>query len=811
MSVESTAKLFTPIRIGDVQLRHRIVLAPLTRLRVDPSTNAILPMVKEYYEQRASTPGTFLITEGTVIAEKAGVYKLPTDGTLHSSKPRLGSLHSASPGIWSDAQIVAWREVTDAVHERGSFIYCQLFAMGRAATAPELADPNVDFDLISASAIPLPGETIIPRAMTIEDIQEYVQLFVQAAKNAVQRAGFDGVEVHAANGYLLDAFLQDTANQRTDIYGGSPENRTRLLLEIVTATARAIGESKVGVRISPWSTFQGMLMADPIPTFTHLVRALREFPRLAYLHMIEPRVVGDSDVDVLNHSHSNEFIRDLWGGRTLISAGGYNRATALDRAERGEIIAFGRAFLANPDLPVRLEKNIHLTKGDRRTYYSPTAEGYTTYPVAKLTAAPELNLNAFSHRHKSQQPSAPMTARTKPRGRRRPMQLPPEICAKICESVGRKDLVTLCRTCRLFGHQAQRLIYRTVDLSHRTPRALRSWCSAVTRHPELAERVHALSLGLPSDLSFSSDAAKIARALSKCVNLKELSIHPDDSGPFGARYESKSSSIQGWIITKCPFRLTKFSNSYFKLSFIAQFWTPQSDIRVLGIPTCTTEFPLYDDQLPNLIALEVGDVSALPVDRPLQRIQLRWGRYVAASLDQLSVLGRYSATLTTLNLLQTTVTQRISTRQILEKVARCVPGLLHLGITETDEYTKASVADRFSDACPINVLAKFTKMETFVLYCQTITGFHDPILAHTYELNKLPSLRIFGLAIMNACPTLRRADIGSRIYPPTDDFWYHTRSERNDLACTLTRRSSTGEVEDVCAMQFDFHAVAMFM
>ncbi|KAJ7249151.1 hypothetical protein B0H12DRAFT_1122911, partial [Mycena haematopus] len=217
-----------------------------------------------------------------------------------------------------------------------------------------------------------------------------------------------------------------------------------------------------------------------------------------------------------------------------------------------------------------------------------------------------------------------MTARAKPRakprrGRRRPMQLPPEICAKICEDVGRKDLVTLCRTCRLFGDQAQRLIYRTVDLSHRTPHALRSWCSAVTRHSQLAERAHALSLGLPSDLPFSSDAANIARALSKCVNLKELSIHPEDSGPFGARYESQMSSIQGWIITNCPFRLTKFSNSYFKISFMAQFWTPQSDIRILGIPTCTKNFPIYDDQLPNLIALEIGDVRALPVDRPLQR------------------------------------------------------------------------------------------------------------------------------------------------------------------------------------------------
>ncbi|KAJ7856298.1 FMN-linked oxidoreductase [Mycena leptocephala] len=357
------AKLFTPIQVGNVQLRHRVVQAPMTRLRVDPSTNVIFPIVKEFYGQRASTPGTLVISE---------------------DKSHLAGAHAASPGIWSDAQIAAWREVTDAVHARGSFIYCQLFAMGRAATAPELADPNVEFDLVSASAIPLPGETITPRALTVEEIQEYVSIFVQAAKNAVDRAGFDGVEIHAANGYLLDAFLQDTANQRTDAYGGSPENRARMLLEVVSATAQAIGESKIGVRISPWSSFQGMLMEDPVPTFTHVVRALREVPRLAYLHIVEPRVEGATTVEASAHNagHSNDFIRELWGARTLISAGGYTRAQALDRAERGEIIAFGRLFLANPDLPLRLEKDIPLMKGDRSTYYVPTVEGYTTYPFA---------------------------------------------------------------------------------------------------------------------------------------------------------------------------------------------------------------------------------------------------------------------------------------------------------------------------------------------------------------------------------------------------------------------------------------------
>ncbi|KAJ6622118.1 hypothetical protein B0H10DRAFT_2015317 [Mycena sp. CBHHK59/15] len=393
------------------------------------------------------------------------------------------------------------------------------------------------------------------------------------------------------------------------------------------------------------------------------------------------------------------------------------------------------------------------------------------------------------------------------RPRRSTMQLPPEICAKICEDVGPKDRVTLCRTSRLFGDQAQRLIYRTVDLSHCTHRALLSWCLAVTRHSQLAERVHALSLGLPGDLSFSSDAGKIARALSRCLNLKELSIHHDTSGPFGARYESQLSSIQGWIITKCPFRLTKFSNSYFKNSFISQFWTPQSDIHILAIPNCTNNFPGYDDQLPNLIALEVGDVRGLPVDRALQRIQLRWGRYTAGNLDQLSALSRYSATLTTLNLLQTAVTQCISTLQIFEKVARELPGLFHFGITEIDEYTK--VADRFSEDSPINVLAKFTQLKTFVIYCQNITGFYDFTLDRVYELDDLPSLGTFGLAIMKACPTLRRADVGSRIFSATGPEDWYPRSRRQELACTLTR-TSNGKIELDYGTRFDFHAVAMF-
>ncbi|KAK7024803.1 FMN-linked oxidoreductase [Favolaschia claudopus] len=382
-------KLFTPIQLNsDIQLQHRVVHAPMTRFRVDGETGVILPIVKEYYTQRASTPGTLLISEGTVFAKKGGGVYIPF--TPENAGRFTGVAHGAWPGMWSAEQAAAWKEVTQAVHSQNSFIFCQIFGMGRAATPEILDHPDIGkFDLVSASAIPLPGSSIVPRELTTAEVKEYVQLFVESAKNAMS-AGFDGVEAHCANGYLVDSFLQDVSNDRTDEYGGSIENRARLILEIVRETARAIGENKVGVRISPWSTFQGMLMDDPIPTFTYLVRTLRdEFPNLAYLHVIEPRISGTDQAALSsqNAHHSNDFIREIWKGKPLISAGGHTRASALEHGERGELVAFARGFLANPDLPVRLLNDISLTKGDRSKYYVNTVEGYTTYPVAGVVSA----------------------------------------------------------------------------------------------------------------------------------------------------------------------------------------------------------------------------------------------------------------------------------------------------------------------------------------------------------------------------------------------------------------------------------------
>ncbi|KAJ7143656.1 FMN-linked oxidoreductase [Mycena filopes] len=368
-----SSQLFLPITIGRLSLAHRVVLAPLTRLKGDAKHVPMLPLVKEYYTQRASTPGTLLISESTVIAAKAGGY------------PNM-------PGIWSPEQINAWKEVVDSVHARGSFIFLQLLALGRGSIPAVLASEDPTFPFVSASDIPVdPAAEVRPRALTAVEITEYVELYAQAARNAIE-AGFDGVEIHGANGCLVDQFIQDVSNNRTDNYGGSVVNRARFVLEVVHAVTAAIGEDRTAIRFSPWSPFQGMGMADPVPTFTHVVSELkRRHPALAYIHLIEPRIAADSNVELSaeNAAQSNDFLRDIWGDRPLIGAGGFTRETAMKLADEGKnknnLIAFGRTFIANPDLPLRLEKDIALNPYDRPTFYLPgldSATGYTDQPFA---------------------------------------------------------------------------------------------------------------------------------------------------------------------------------------------------------------------------------------------------------------------------------------------------------------------------------------------------------------------------------------------------------------------------------------------
>ncbi|KAJ7182994.1 hypothetical protein C8R43DRAFT_868356 [Mycena crocata] len=376
----SSSKLFQPVQLGDILLKHRVVMAPLTRFRATKN-HVPLPHVKEYYAQRASVPGTLLITEATYIAPKAGG-------------------HDNVPGIWSEEQIAAWKEITDAVHAKGSFIYLQLWALGRAAEPSHLENEDPSFPYVSASDIPLkdrPATDIRPRPLSIQEIQEYPKLYATAASNAVHKAGFDGVEVHSANGYLLDQFLQDVSNVRTDEYGGSPEKRSRFTLEVVDAVAAAVGPKKTGIRISPWNTFQDMLMADPAPTFGYLVRQIVERqPELGYIHVVEPRVAGNEVRQVVPEEWSSDFLRDIWvsptSSRRFMSAGGYNRPLALESADtKDNIVVFGRHFLSNPDLPDRLRHDIPLNEYDRLTFYVPGSldpNGFTDYPFADGTPVP---------------------------------------------------------------------------------------------------------------------------------------------------------------------------------------------------------------------------------------------------------------------------------------------------------------------------------------------------------------------------------------------------------------------------------------
>ncbi|KAK0199331.1 hypothetical protein DFS33DRAFT_1268691 [Desarmillaria ectypa] len=366
-----SSKLFQPVKVGALTLNHRIVLAPLTRFKATETGHVPnLPIVKEFYTQRACDPGTLLITEGTLIARKAGVYK-------------------HAPGIWSEEQLQAWKEITDSVHVKGSYMYCQLWALGRTADYNALWEEDPSLPYVAPSAIPLSGKDKVPRPMTLDEIHECIQLYSQAAADAVNKAGFDGVEIHGAHGYLVDQFLQDAANKRTDEYGGSIENRARFGLEVVDAVVKAVGAKRTAIRLSPWGmTMLEVWMKDPIPTFSYFVSKIKEkHPDLSYIHVVEPRIDGAEtrNPEDFSPNSSNDFLREIWAPRPYIAAGAFTRETATEAAdEKGDIVAFGRHFISNPDLTVRLKNNVPLTPYNRSTFYLPgnVAEGYIDYPFA---------------------------------------------------------------------------------------------------------------------------------------------------------------------------------------------------------------------------------------------------------------------------------------------------------------------------------------------------------------------------------------------------------------------------------------------
>lgn len=342
-------------------------MAPLTRLRAS-TAHIPLPITKTYYEQRASTPGTLLISEATQISALEG-------GVPHG------------PGIWTEDQINSWKEITDAVHEKDSFIYCQLIALGRAADPTQLGLEGGD--LHAPSPIAMEGAPV-PREMSDEEIQHVVRDFVLAAENAI-RAGFDGVEIHGANGYLVDQFLQDVSNQRGDRWGGSIPNRARFGLEVARAVGDAIGFDKIGFRLSPWNTWQDMKMDDPVPQFSFFVEQLRDM-KLAYLHLIESRVINNVDCE---QGESNAVFLDIWGKTSpVLLAGGFtpeNAGAALEEYGGYDVgVVFGRHFLANPDLPVRIRDGLALNEYQRESFYTPMQEeGYVDYPFSSKVKVAE--------------------------------------------------------------------------------------------------------------------------------------------------------------------------------------------------------------------------------------------------------------------------------------------------------------------------------------------------------------------------------------------------------------------------------------
>ncbi len=351
--------LFIPAKLGPYELRNRIVMAPLTRNRARPG-GVPQEMNVEYYAQRA-TAG-LIITEGSQISPQ-------------------GVGDPSTPGIDSQAQIAGWRRVTDAIHEGGGRVFLQLWHVGRISH-PSL-QPNGALP-VAPSAIKPDGETftetglqpfVTPRSLETGEIPGIVAQFRQAAKNALE-AGFDGVEVHGANGYLLDQFLRDGTNRRDDDYGGSLENRARLLLQVTHAVAGVFGADRVGVRLSPVNSFNSISDSTPDVTFTYVAERLNRFG-LAYLHVVEQDFAGSDATQVFDPRK----LRDAFRG-TYIANGGYDQVRAEVALATGaaDLIAFGKPFIANPDLPARFATGAPLNWADEASFYGGDEKGYTDYP-----------------------------------------------------------------------------------------------------------------------------------------------------------------------------------------------------------------------------------------------------------------------------------------------------------------------------------------------------------------------------------------------------------------------------------------------
>jgi N-ethylmaleimide reductase len=369
--------LFSPIEVGAISLLHRVVHAPTTRLRAaeDHSPSA---MMVEYYRQRASKGG-LLITE-----------------SVHPSYDSRG--YEGAPGIYTDVHVEAWKGLTDAVHAKGGRIIMQIAHDGRQSHS----DLSNGVAPIAPSVVPFEGQALtkngwVPvsphRAVTIDEIAHVIESFRLSALRA-KAAGFDGIELHNANGYLADTFLQDGTNRRTDRYGGSVENRARFSLELVEALLAAFGAGRVGVRVSPSGQWGAISDSNPDVTFGFFVEQLNRYP-LAYLHVIEPRVKGVETIDENRPPVASSFLRKIYKG-SIIAAGGFDRAGAKAILEKGDadLVAFGRFFTSNPDLPERLRRNLPLAPYRREAFWGGTEYLYNDFPAFSDVQSPNTKRTA---------------------------------------------------------------------------------------------------------------------------------------------------------------------------------------------------------------------------------------------------------------------------------------------------------------------------------------------------------------------------------------------------------------------------------
>lgn len=368
-----SVSLYSPLKIGPYQLNHRVVMAPLTRMRAAQQDNAPHALNVEYYKQRA-TKGGLIIAEASPVVQ-------------------TGRGNPRTPGIYSREQIAGWREITDAVHAKGGIIFLQLWHVGRVShssfqpggalpVAPSAVPISGNFTAMTADGKQVPYET--PRALEASEIAGIVESFREGARNALE-AGFDGVEIHGANGYLLDQFAKDGTNKRTDTYGGSIENRAKLMIEVSKAVAAEAGADRTGIRISPVTPANDVSDSNPQPLFDHIVDQLNAL-KLIYIHVIEGATGGPRDIALFDYGS----LRKRFSG-TYIANNGYDfkLATEILDQNKADLIAFGKPFISNPDLVERLKLGAPLNAFDKATFYGGGAKGYTDYPALGQQAAAE--------------------------------------------------------------------------------------------------------------------------------------------------------------------------------------------------------------------------------------------------------------------------------------------------------------------------------------------------------------------------------------------------------------------------------------